>query len=55
MYRHFDWDPRAQLSPSIDIYRERSARPRWPAIEIYRGLSILRTPSPTREQTICHL
>ncbi len=27
MYRHFEWDPLAQLSPSIDIYREQSARP----------------------------
>jgi hypothetical protein len=55
MYRHFEWDPLAQLSPSIDIYREQSARPRWPAFEIYRGLSILRTRSLTRKQTICHL
>jgi hypothetical protein len=52
MYRHFEWDPLAQLSPSIDIYREQSARPRWPAFEIYRGLSIRRTRSLTREQTI---
>jgi hypothetical protein len=39
MYRHFEWDPLAQLSPSIDIYREQSARPRWPAFDIYRHLS----------------
>ena len=43
MYRHFEWDPLAQLSPSIDIYREQSARPRWPAFEIYRHPSSPRT------------
>jgi hypothetical protein len=53
MYRHFEWDPIAQLSPSIDIYREQSARPRWPAFEVYRGLSILRTRSLTRQQATC--
>lgn len=52
MYRHFEWHPLAQLSPSIEIYREQSARPRWLAFEVYRGLSILRTRSLTREQTI---
>jgi hypothetical protein len=30
---------RKQLSPSIDIYREQTALPRWTAFEIYRGLS----------------
>jgi hypothetical protein len=55
MYRHFEWDPLAQLPSSIDIYREQSARPRWPAFEIYRGLSILRTRSLAREQMICRL
>jgi len=55
MYRPFERDPLAQLSPSIDIYREQSARPRWLAFEIYRGLSIFRTRSLTREQTICRL
>lgn len=37
MYRHFEWNPLAQLSPSI---------------EIHRGLSILRTRSLTRELAI---
>jgi hypothetical protein len=36
MYRHFQRDLLAQLSSSIDIYREQSARPQWPAFEIYR-------------------
>jgi hypothetical protein len=52
MYRHFEWDPLAQLSSSIEIYRDQSARPRWPAFEIYRGLSIRRTRSLTRGQKL---
>jgi hypothetical protein len=43
MYRHLEWDPLAQLSSSVDIYREQSARPRWPAFEIYRHPSSPRT------------
>jgi len=39
MHRHFERHPLAQLSPSIDIYREQSALPQWPAFEIYRQLS----------------
>jgi hypothetical protein len=43
MYRHFEWDPLAQLSPSIDIYREQSALPRWPDFEIDRDRSTPKT------------
>jgi hypothetical protein len=38
--RHFDWDPQAQHSPSIDIYRRQSALPRWPPFEIYCELPL---------------
>jgi len=48
-YRHFEWDPLAQLSPSIDIYRDPSALPQNSAVEVYRDLSRLRTRFPRRE------
>ncbi len=40
-YRHFDKHPPPRRSPSIDIYREQSALPQWPAFEMYRDLSLL--------------
>lgn len=49
-YRHFDWDPRAQHSPSIDIYRGRSALPPSLAVEIYRDLSLRCMRSRTWKQ-----
>ncbi|MGB2815909.1 MAG: hypothetical protein WBC37_01665 [Burkholderiaceae bacterium] len=44
-YRHFERDPLAQLSPSIAIYREQSARPQYSAVEVYRDLSRSIAPS----------
>jgi hypothetical protein len=52
-YRHFDWDPQAQHSPSIDIYRGQSALPRWPAFGIYRDPSFVCMRSPGCERTNC--
>jgi hypothetical protein len=49
MYRHFGVGSPRAASPSIDIYREPSARPRWPAFEIYRGQSRLRKRFVWRE------
>jgi hypothetical protein len=42
-YRHSERHPRAQLSPSIDIYREPSTLPQYSAVEVYRDLSRFRT------------
>jgi hypothetical protein len=51
-YRHFERDPRAQLSPSIDTYREQSALSQYSAaVELYRDLSRLRTRLLWREAT----
>jgi hypothetical protein len=50
-YRHFERDARAQLPPSIDIYRKQSALPQYSAIEVYRDLSRLRTRFLWRDAT----
>lgn len=52
-YRHLEWDPLTQLSPSIDIYREQSAFPQWSAFAVYRDLSLLCMRSAGREPTKC--
>ena len=53
-YRHSDWDPRAQLPPSIDIYREPSALSQSLAFEIYRDLSLRCMRSRRWKQPLGH-
>ncbi|MFO1206306.1 MAG: hypothetical protein U1E63_11360 [Burkholderiales bacterium] len=46
-------DPRAQLSPSIDIYRGPSALRQWLAFEMYCDLSLLCMRSLGRKRANC--
>lgn len=40
LYRQSHWHPRKQVSPTVDIYRERSALPIGRPFEMYRDLSV---------------